>query len=156
MNVPAILEPVQLFLTPRDRQIGRRVVAGQTTEQMAAEMGLEEEVIAGHLRGLFKRTGTSTSGQLAASWPALDPNAGAARRLDADAPDAALERQQLTLERNAYRQLCRELQQAFAFLTGRPLESALEESELTELRVERDALRAMLQDRQPAGPSAAA
>ena len=68
-------------LTPREHEIMQRVVAGEYTKNIAADLGISQRTVEGHRAAIMKKTGSKSIPALArlalaAAWngaPQLDP-----------------------------------------------------------------------------------
>jgi two-component system, NarL family, nitrate/nitrite response regulator NarL len=65
-TMPSPREDILWNLTPRERQVLHRIVAGQSTEQMSREMNVATSTLRSHIRGVLNKLGAHSRVQAAA------------------------------------------------------------------------------------------
>ncbi len=65
-TMPSPREDILRNLTPRERQVLQRIVAGQSTEQMACEMNVATNTLRSHVAGVLTKLGARSRVQAAA------------------------------------------------------------------------------------------
>jgi FixJ family two-component response regulator len=65
-------------LTPREREVFQRVVAGKLNKQIAAELGTSEKTVKVHRARMMRKMGVDSLAGLVRAWTAIPPTSAAA------------------------------------------------------------------------------